>query len=46
MTTVDCPWCASPIEADLSTALEIACDTCLVHVELAADPTPILAAAA
>jgi hypothetical protein len=46
MPTVECPWCAAPLEADLSTATEIACDTCLIHVELAPDPAPILAAAA
>jgi len=46
MTTIDCPWCEAPIEIDLPSAVEITCDACRIHVELAADPTPPLAAAA
>jgi hypothetical protein len=46
MTTIECPWCNEPLELNLPTAVEMACDTCSVRVELAPDPRPVLAAAA
>ena len=46
MTTLECPWCEAPVEIDLSRAVDLTCDSCLVRVELAADPAPVLAAAA
>ena len=44
--TIECPWCETPIEADLRTATELSCDACVVTVDFAADPAPVLAAAA
>jgi len=46
MTTLECPWCEAPVEIDVSTAVDLACDSCLVRVELAPDPAPVFAAAA
>jgi hypothetical protein len=46
MTTIDCPFCDQPVELELATATELACDGCLVHVEIAADPAPTIAVAA
>ena len=46
MTTIECPFCDQPLELDLATAVEVACDTCQVRVELAADPLPLVVAAA
>jgi endogenous inhibitor of DNA gyrase (YacG/DUF329 family) len=46
MTTIECPWCAEPVELELPTAVEMSCATCQVHVELAADPRPVVAQAA
>jgi hypothetical protein len=46
MTTIDCPWCEAPIEADLATAQDVTCDTCVITVAIAADPAPVLAIAA
>jgi hypothetical protein len=46
MTTIDCPFCDHPVELELTGAVEIACDACLVHVEIAPDPTPVVVAAA
>jgi hypothetical protein len=46
MTTIECPFCDQPLELDLATAVEAACDACHVHVELAADPLPLVVAAA
>ncbi len=45
MTTIECPWCDAPLELEFP-ATELACDGCLVRVEFAADPAPVLAAAA
>ena len=46
MTTIECPWCDEPVELALSTAVEMTCETCQVHVELAPDPRPAVAQAA
>ena len=46
MTTIDCPFCDQPLELDLATAVDAACDVCHVRVELAADPLPLVVAAA
>jgi hypothetical protein len=46
MTTIECPWCDEPVELELSIATELSCGTCQVHVELAADPRPVVAQAA
>ena len=46
MTTIDCPFCDQPVELDLATAVDVACDTCQVRVELASDPMPLAIAAA
>ena len=46
MTTIDGPGCDEPVELELSTAVEMSCATCQVHVELAADPRPVVAQAA
>ena len=46
MTTIDCPFCDQPLQLDLATAVEVDCDTCQVRVELAADPMPLVVAAA
>ncbi len=45
MTTIECPWCDGPVALpDESAAM--ACDACGVVELLAADPRPVLAAAA
>jgi hypothetical protein len=46
MTHTECPWCDEAVELDLPGAVEMACETCGVRVELAADPRPSLASAA
>jgi hypothetical protein len=46
VTTIDCPFCDQPVELDLATAAELTCDACLVRVEIARDPAPIVVAAA
>jgi endogenous inhibitor of DNA gyrase (YacG/DUF329 family) len=46
MTTIDCPFCDQPVELDLATTVEVGCDTCQTRVELAADPSPLVVAAA
>ena len=46
MTTIDCPFCDQPVELDLATAVDVACDTCQVRVEFAPDPMPLVIAAA
>lgn len=46
MITTDCPFCDQPVELDLLTSSELACDGCQVRVEIAADPAPRVAAAA
>ena len=46
MITTDCPFCDQPVELDLATSNELACDGCRVRVEIAADPAAIVAAAA
>ena len=46
MTTIECPFCDQPVELDLATAVEAACDTCQIRVELAPDPLPLVVAAA
>jgi hypothetical protein len=46
MTTIDCPFCDQPLELDPATAVEAACDTCRIRVELAPDPLPLVVAAA
>jgi hypothetical protein len=47
VTTIDCPFCDLPVELDLATAVEVACDTCHIRVEVAApDPLPLVVAAA
>ena len=46
MTTIDCPFCDQPLELDLATVGEAACDTCQIRVELAPDPLPLVVAAA
>jgi hypothetical protein len=46
VTTIDCPFCDQPVELDLATAAELSCDACLVRVEIARDPAPIVVAAA
>ena len=46
MTTIDCPFCDQPVELDLATAVDVGCDTCQTHVELAADPLPPIVVAA
>ena len=46
MTTIECPFSDQPLELDLATAVDAACDTCQVRVELAADPLPLVVAAA
>ena len=45
MTTIECPWCDGPVELD-SALTEVACDDCLVRVEIAPDPARVLVAAA
>ena len=46
MTTIECPFCDQPLELDLATAVEAACEMCQVRVELAAEPLPLVVAAA
>ena len=46
VTTIDCPFCDQPVELDLATAAELACDGCNVRVEIARDPAPIVVGAA
>ncbi len=46
MTSIPCPWCEAPLEADLHTAHDVTCDTCVVTIDLAPDLAPVLAAAA
>ena len=46
MITTDCPFCDQPIELDLATSTELACDGCRVRVEIARDPAPLVVAAA
>jgi endogenous inhibitor of DNA gyrase (YacG/DUF329 family) len=46
VTTIDCPFCDQPVELDLATAVEVACDTCQIRVEVAPDPLPLVVAAA
>jgi hypothetical protein len=45
VTTIDCPFCDQPVELDLATGTELACDGCRVQVEIAADPVSVAAAA-
>jgi hypothetical protein len=46
MITTDCPFCDQPVELDLVTSTELVCDGCQVRVEIAADPAPLIVAAA
>lgn len=46
MITTACPFCDQPVELDLLASDELACDGCQVRVEIAADPTPLVVAAA
>ena len=46
MITTDCPFCDQPVELDLVTSNELACEGCQVRVEIAADPAPLVVAAA
>jgi hypothetical protein len=46
MTTTDCPFCDQPVELDLASAVDVACDTCHIRVDLAPDPLPLVVAAA
>jgi hypothetical protein len=46
MITTDCPFCDQPVELDLRTSTELTCDGCQVRVEIAADPAPLVVAAA
>ena len=46
MITTECPFCDQPVELDLVTASELACDRCQVRVEIAADAAPRVVAAA
>lgn len=39
MIHLDCPGCDAPIPTDLGVE-ELACDVCLVRVEIAPDPEP------
>ena len=46
MITTDCPICDQPVELDVIAASVLACDNCQIRVEIAADPAPLVAAAA
>jgi hypothetical protein len=46
MITTECPFCDQPVELDLATSSELACDRCQVRVEIAADPGTLVVAAA
>lgn len=46
MTMIDCPFCDQPVELELAIAVEAACDTCQIRVEVAPDPSPLVVAAA
>ena len=46
MTTIECPFCDQPVELDLAGNAGLSCDGCQVRVEIAADPAPIVIAAA
>lgn len=37
MLDLDCPWCEGPLEFDDDMG-EVACETCGIRAELAADP--------
>jgi len=40
VVTFECPWCTEPVEIEPTTALDVACDTCGIAVEVAPDPAP------
>ena len=46
MITTDCPFCDQPVELDFRASTELTCDRCQVRVEIAADPAPLVGAAA
>ena len=46
MITTECPFCERPVELDVLASTELTCDGCQVRVEIAADPTPLVVAAA